>query len=735
MAEFLLELFSEEIPARMQGEAAESLHRLFLKGMAARGFDEKSLDAKTYVTPRRLTLVANGVPTRQPDQREERKGPRTNAPAAAIEGFLRSTGMTREQLKVENDGKSEFYLAVIEKKGGHTSDVLAELIAEIVKSFPWPKSMRWAGRDYVWVRPLRGIVALLDGKLVNVTIGDVASGHVTGGHRQMAPGPISVSGFADYREKLHAAKVILDVEDRKREIIKGAKAEAARAGLIFRDDPDLLDEVAGLVEWPVVLTCGFEKEFLDVPAEVLVSTMRKNQKYFALYDLDGRLANAFLVVSNLVADDGGKAIIAGNERVVRARLSDARFFWEQDKKITLWEQFPKLRSVIFHAKIGTLFDRVLRVSKLSREIAEFVGTDPLSAERAAQLCKSDLLSGTVGEFPELQGVVGGYLAKNEGLAGDYILAISQQYRPQGESDGLPIFGTAAVVALADKIELLSSFFEIGERPTGSKDPFGMRRAAIGICRIILDLNLRLHLSPLWKKSISMANAMRNQNEVGQRVAAIADANFKLGSHAIPIDFEKLYWSQLNDSITTFLESEQATGIHADLVLFMADRLKVVLRDKGTRHDLIDAVFALPDQDDLVLIVRRVEALQSFLATDDGKNLLAGYKRAANILRIEEKKDKRTYGGAVNPALLNLPQELALAAALDHAVKHAGDAVGREDFAAAMAALSALRAPVDAFFDKVTVNDADPALRENRLNLLSRIKLAAHEVADFSKIEG
>lgn len=676
MAEFLLELFSEEIPARMQAEASGHLARLFKKAMAEHGFDEAALDCITHVTPRRLTLVANGLPLQQPDTREERKGPRTNAPAAALEGFLRSTGMTREQLKVENDGKSEFFLAVIEKKGSATSSVLCDVITEIVKSFPWPKSMRWAGRDYVWVRPLRGIVALLDGNVVPVTIGDVASGNVTWGHRLMAPGPISVSSFADYRAKLLAAKVMLDVEDRKREIIRQAKAEAARAGLIFRDDPELLDEVAGLVEWPVVLTGGFEKEFLDVPAEVLVSTMRKNQKYFALYDLDGKLANAFLVVANLVAEDGGKAIIAGNERVVRARLSDARFFWEQDKKITLAERLPQLDGIVFHAKLGTQGERVKRIEALAGHIAEKIGADSASARLAARLCKADLVSGTVGEFPEVQGTIGGYLAANEKLGRDVADAISQHYRPVGHQDDPPANRVAMAVALADKLDTLIGFFAIDEKPTGSKDPYALRRAALGVIRILLTTKINLRLAELLGKSVA-----------------------------------------------------------PDLVTFFVDRLKVVLRESGLRHDLLDAAFAAAGSDNFVQLGARIDALNSLLQTDDGKNLLAGYRRAANILRIEEKKDKRSYTGAVNPTLLNLPQEQALASALDHAVKHASDAVKCEDFAAAMTALSALRAPVDAFFDKVTVNDPDPALRENRLNLLARIKLAAHEVADFSKIEG
>ncbi len=676
MAEFLLELFSEEIPARMQAEAAGHLRRLFLKGLGERGFTESTIEATSFVTPRRLTLVANGLPLDQPDQREERKGPRTSAPAAAIEGFLRSTGMAREDLKVESDGKSEFYVAIIERKGRATADVLAELIAAIVKEFPWPKSMRWAGRDYVWVRPLRGIVALLAGKVVNVTIGDVVSGNVTWGHRLMAPGAIHVASFSDYREKLLAAKVILDAEERKRAIEKQAKAEAARAGLIFRDDPELLDEVAGLVEWPVVLTGGFEREFLDVPAEVLVSTMRKNQKYFALHDLDGQLANAFLVVANLQAEDGGKAIIAGNERVVRARLSDARFFWEQDKRITLAERLPQLDGIVFHAKLGTQGERVKRIEALAGHIAEKIGADPANARLAARLCKADLVSGTVGEFPEVQGTIGGYLAAHEKLGKDVADAIGQHYRPVGHQDDPPVNRVAMAVALADKLDTLTGFFAIDEKPTGSKDPYALRRAALGVIRILLTAKLNLRLADL----------------VG-------------------------------------------VAVTPDLVTFFVDRLKVVLRESGLRHDLADAAFAIAGSDNFVLLVARVEALQSFLATDDGKNLLAGYKRATNILRIEEKKDKRSYTGAVNATLLNLPQELALAAALDHAVKHASDAVKREDFAAAMGALSALRAPVDAFFEKVTVNDADPALRENRLNLLARIKLAAHEVADFSKIEG
>jgi len=699
MPQLLLELFQEEIPARMQRQAAEDLKRLMVKALAERGLPAS--DVTAHVTPRRLTLVIEDLPAASAAVSEELKGPRTSAPPAALDGFLKKTGLTKDQLAVQADPKGDFYIAKIEKDGRPAAPLIAEAIVETVRAFPWPKSMKWEDSGLQWVRPLRSILCLFDGAVVPVEIAGLTASNVTRGHRQMANEPFEVRDFADYEMKLAERRVILDREERKAMIDEQAEVAAANAGLVFRDDDELLEEVAGLVEYPVVLTGAFDPAFLQVPQEVLIGTMRKNQKYFALTDANGKLAEKFLIVSNLEARDGGNAIIAGNERVLRARLSDAKFFWDNDKAITLEARLPKLKDIVFHAKLGTQADRVARIERLAGEIAEKIGANVEHAKLAARLCKADLVSGTVGEFPEVQGTIGGYLAAAEGLGEDVADAIANHYRPQGPTDSVPTNKVAIAVALADKLDTLVGFFAIDEKPTGSKDPYALRRAALGISSLVLQNSLSLALVDILSSAVgahrpSGGTQFRVQRKFGDRLAA-----------------------------------EPSIGV----LEFIADRLKVALRERGVRHDLIDAVFALGGQDDLVLLVRRVEALQAFLTTEDGKNLLAGTKRAANILRIEEKKDGTTYAADVDTSLLTAPEEKSLSAAIDAVLPRIEAAIAAEDFAAAMTALAALRAPVDAFFDKVKVNEDDKAVRANRLNLLARIKQAAGLVADFSKIEG
>ncbi len=689
MPDLLLELLSEEIPARMQVRAAADLQRLVTDALIERGLAYEG--AAAFATPRRLALHIAGIPVRQPDTREEKKGPRIGAPEAALQGFLKSAGLASidEATIVRDAKKGEFYTALIERPGRATLDVLAEILPAIIRTFPWPKSMRWGAQSkradaLKWVRPLHSIVATFgpeteEPDVVAFELDGVAAGNVTRGHRFMAPAAFKVRRFDDYVPALEKAKVVLDGE-RRREIIRHDARDLAFAqGLELIEDEALIEEVAGLVEWPVVLMSEFDAAFLKIPPEVIRATIRVNLKCFVLRSAEGALANKFILVSNIEASDGGAAIAAGNARVVRARLSDAKFFWETDLKIKLEDRLPKLDKIVFHEKLGTQGERVKRIEALSRELAPVVGADVDKAARAAHLAKADLVSEMVGEFPELQGLMGRYYAAHQGEDGDVAAAIEEHYKPQGPSDRVPGNPVSIAVALADKIDTLVGFWAIEEKPTGSKDPYALRRAALGVIRIVLENGLRLRL-----------------------MRAIA----------------------------------QHEAIASDLLAFFADRLKVYLRDQGARHDLIDAVFALPGQDDLLMIVRRVEALGKFLDTDDGRNLLAGYRRAANILRIEEKKDGiGAFDAAHDAALLKEDEERALANALQRATKDATDAIAREDFEAAMRALSTLRAPVDAFFDKVTVNADDPQVRSNRLRLLNELRRAVHEVADFSRIVG
>ena len=698
MPDLLLELFSEEIPARMQAKAADDLRRMVTDKLVAEGLVYEG--AKAFATPRRLALTVHGIPARQPDLKTERRGPKMGAPDAAVQGFLKATGLNSlDEAKIQRDPKGDFYIALIEKPGRDAIDVLAEILPVIIRTFPWPKSMRWGARSgkpgsLSWVRPLHAITATFgpeteEPDVVKFSVDGIETGQTTYGHRFMAPAAISVRRFEDYEAKLKAAKVILDPQARKDIIFADAKELTFAQGFELVEDQVLLDEVSGLVEWPVVMMGSFEQEYLAIPEEVIRATIRNNQKCFVVRDAKtGKLTNKFVLTANIEAADGGKTIVAGNERVIRPRLSDAKFFYETDLKTKLEDRLPKFEQIVFHEKLGTQAARIKRIERLAAEIAPLVGADVAKATRAAHLAKADLLTEVVGEFPEVQGLMGKYYALAQGEDASVAAACEEHYKPQGPADRVPTDPVSVAVALADKIDTLVGFWAIDEKPTGSKDPYALRRAALGVIRLIAENNLRLSL---------------------MKVAASALAGLSVKS----ADAEKL---------------------PSDLLAFFADRLKVQLREQGARHDLVDAVFALGGQDDLLMIVRRVEALGKFLESDDGKNLLAGIKRASNILGIEEKKDKRAFDGAPDAALYGLDEEKALAKAIGEVQAEASAAVARENFAGAMSAMAKLRPPVDAFFDKVRVNDDDAKVRENRLKLLNEIRSATRAVADFSKIQ-
>ena len=670
MPELLIELFSEEIPARMQHKAADDLRQMVTNALVEAGLTYEG--AQAHGGARRIVLSVEGLDAKAADVNEERKGPRVDAPQAAIEGFLKSTGLSLGQLKVQDDKKGQFYLAVIRRPGRTATEIIAEVVPDTIRKFPWPKSMRWGSGSLRWVRPLHSIICTFDGEVVPFEIEGIRSGNVTRGHRFMGAQHIEVRRFEDYSQKLSKEFVIVDAATRVETIRAEARNLAFAQGLELIEDEGLLKETAGLVEWPVVLMGSFEESFLAVPPEVIATSIKNHQKCFALRNaMTGKLANRYLLVSNLVARDGGRTIIAGNNKVIAARLSDAKFFWDQDRKVKLEEWAKKLDAITFHAKLGSQGERVKRIETLAAEIARVIGADVEKARLASRLAKADLVTGMVGEFPELQGLMGRYYALDQGVDPDVADAIRDHYKPVGPTDTIPVSAVGQAVALADKLDTLSGFWSIDEKPTGSKDPYALRRAALGVIRIILDKGLRLPL------------------------AFCGD----------------------------------------DLLAFFADRLKVHLKEQGKRHDLIDAVFALGNQDDLLMVVKRVEALSSFLDTDDGRNLLAGVKRASNILRIEEKKDGKSYDGDVNISQLIKGEEKALHTAITQAVGQARRALREEDFEGAMAAIAKLRAPVDAFFEHVTVNDKDATFRENRLRLLNHIRAATAEVADFSKIEG
>jgi glycyl-tRNA synthetase beta chain len=724
--DFLLELFSEEIPARMQARAAEDLRKLVTEALVGAGLLYEG--AKAFVTPRRLALAVKGVPVRQPDVKEEKKGPRVGAPAGAIQGFLRAAGLKSiTEAKVQPDKKGDFYLAVIEKPGRPAIEVIAEIVPAVVKTFPWPKSMRWGEQSAQpgslgWVRPLHSIVATFgpeteEPEIVAFAVDGIAAGDETRGHRFMAPQPFKVRRFEDYAAKLEKAKVVLDPERRKEMILADAKNLAFAQGYELVEDAGLLAEVAGLVEWPVVLMGSFDHAFLAMPPEIVRATIRNNQKCFVLRDpRTSQLVDKFILVANIEAEDGGKAIIAGNERVIRARLADAKFFYDTDLKTRLEDRLPKFEHIVFHEKLGTQAERIARIERLADEIAQTLSSRPeffpgqtlspddlqreqdayrRQVKRAARLAKADLLTEVVGEFPELQGLMGKYYALAQGEDASVAAACEDHYKPLGPNDRVPTDPVSVAVALADKIDTLVGFWAIDEKPTGSKDPYALRRAALGVIRIVLISNLELSPRGMFEMHVRRFRPEMSDTEI----------------------------SNAGDSF----------------VDFFGERLKVQLREQGARHDLVDAVLHVGGEAGIVSIVRRVEALRKFLDTEDGKNLLAGYKRATNIIRIEEKKDGHRYIDRPDERRYRQEEEKALASAIYTVREEASAAVKAEDYEAAMRAMAKLRPCVDAFFDKVTVNVAEGTekkeLRENRLKLLNQIRVATEAVADFSCIEG
>ncbi len=802
MTDFLLELRSEEIPARMQAKAREDLAKLFTAELAKAGIATSAI--VTYATPRRLTLIARDLPLETAAVSEETKGPKTSAPPQALEGFLRKTGLTREQL-IDRNGT---LFAVTEKPGRATAAVLAEAIPAIVRAFPWPKSMRWGDasastESLRWVRPLQGIVALLGEEIVPFEIAGIASGAATLGHRFHHPYQITIGGAHDYVEKLRACHVIVDHDERATLIRDHAREAAMQAGLELIEDEGLVAENAGLTEWPIPLLGQFDPAFLDVPPEVIQLTARVNQKYFVCRSADGKLANAFVCTANIAAHDGGAKIVEGNRKVLAARLSDAKFFYDTDLKVPLEEQAEKLSKIVFHEKLGTVADKVDRVAKLARWLVEEgivtsapaplplaggVGGGPDAtttaafeanpspdpsrkregsselaalAERAARLAKADLVTGMVGEFPELQGLMGGYYAAAQGEHPAVATAIRDHYKPVGQGDDVPTDPVTVAVSLADKLDTLRGFFLIEELPTGSKDPFALRRAALGVIRLIVANGLRGELGSWLNKAVDLHLATYLKS--GGRTVPADGMYLEVGDTArlMAGGIELINFPVADDA--PCYAGLRAAGLHPSPPIdFFADRLKVQQREAGVRHDLIDAVFALGGEDDLVRLLARVHALQAFVTTEDGTNLLAGYKRAANILKKEApsspsplRGEGRGEGlpssaapgtaphpdplpGGEREKMLSYtpePAETALMTALDSAEPRATAAIAREDFAAAMAALASLRAPIDAFFDSVIVNDSDPAKRSHRLQLLERVRAAVHNVADFSKIEG
>jgi glycyl-tRNA synthetase beta chain len=753
MPDLLLELFSEEIPARMQTRAAEDLRKLVTDRLVAAGLPYEG--AKAFVTPRRLALAVHGVPAKQPDVREEKRGPRVGAPEGAVAGFLKGAGIKSiSEAKVQKDKKGDFYLAVIDRPGRRAIEVIGEIIPDVVRSFPWPKAMRWGSGRLTWVRPLHSIVATFgpdteEPEIVRFSVDGIEAGDLTYGHRFMAPEPIKVRRLDDYVQKLEKAKVMLDGARRAESILADARNLAFAQGFELIEDQALLAEVAGLVEWPVVLMGSFDETFLRIPPEVVRATIRMNQKCFVLRDgKKAKLAPKFILTANMEASDGGKAIVAGNERVIRARLSDAKFFYETDLKGRLEDRLAKLSGIVFHEKLGTQVERIERIERLARELAPRVGADPAKAGRAALLAKTDLVTDMVGEFPELQGVMGRYYAKAQGEDDSVAQAIEDHYRPQGPADRVPAEPVAIAVALADKFDTLAGFWAIDEKPTGSKDPYALRRAALGIIRIVLENGLRLHITRIAESASRPILARRHHISLGKDEAEAEGIASRMVTEVLHRWADRIASTAKGDADAQVPDIDAVARERAtDLLAFFADRLKVHLREGGARHDLVDAVFALSArsaegttghkniQDDLLMIVRRVEALAKFLASEDGKNLLAGYKRATNIIRIEEKKDAKSYTGAPEPKAYRQDEERALANAVLTAREEAVTAVAGEDFAAAMAAIAKLRPSVDAFFDKVTVNVDQPKLRENRLKLLNEIRAATMAVADFSKIGG
>ena len=739
MPDLLIELFSEEVPARMQARAREDLKKLVTDGLVEAGLTYAG--AAAFSTPRRLTLALEGLSAESAPVREERKGPATTAPQPAIDGFLRSTGLTLEQLEVRDDKKGQTYFAVVTKPGRPAPAIIAEVLEGVIRTFPWPKSMRWGSGSLRWVRPLHGILCLLTteagAEVVEMEVDGIRAGNRTRGHRFLAPDAFAVSSFDDYVVKLKRAHVILDSAEREAHIWADATNAAFAAGLEVVEDKGLLAEVAGLVEWPVVLMGRIGADFLSLPPEVLQTSMKEHQKFFSVKNPKTGRIEGFVTVANTETKDQGATILKGNQKVLSARLSDARFFWENDlreAKAGMVKWLDGLKSVTFHNKLGSQAERVKRIAILARRIAALIGADADSAERAAKFSKADLRSGMVGEFPELQGIMGHYYALEAGVEPEIAIAARDHYAPLGLSDAVPTHPLSVAVALADKIDLLAAFWVINEKPTGSKDPFALRRAAIGSIRIILAENHRLKLFGIVLEALAyILGYLQGLNFGANKLNLIFAADKLIENRA------------LRDLVREHAERELREGKHksdgselglaADLLSFFHDRLKVFLKDQGIRHDVIDACLAMPGNDDLTLLVKRAEALAAFLKTDDGTNLLQGFKRANNILTQAEAKDGVEYSFGADVKFAETAEERALFAALDHAETVLAPAMQAEDFSTAMAAMAALRAPIDAFFTAVQVNSDNPVVRRNRLNLLSRIRTICLSVADLTKIEG
>ncbi|MGR3795413.1 glycine--tRNA ligase subunit beta [Vannielia sp. SX4] len=739
MADLLIELFSEEIPARMQRKAAEDLRKLVTDGLVEAGLTYSG--ARAFSTPRRLALAVDGLPAKSPATREERKGPRVDAPEKALEGFLRSTGLEKSQLEERDDKKGRVFFAVIEKPGREAAGIVAEVLEAAVRGFPWPKSMRWGAGSLRWVRPLHSILCILSdesgAQVVPLEIDGIAAGDVTQGHRFLSSGAISAANFEDYEAKLKRAKVVLSAEERAETIAHDAAQLAFAKGLELVEDKGLLAEVSGLVEWPVVLMGEIEEQFRGLPPEVLQTSMKEHQKFFSVKNAEGGIVS-FVTVANMETRDNGATILAGNQKVLAARLSDAKFFWENDLRVAKSEGMEawtaRLENVTFHNKLGSQADRIARIAALAESLAPMVGADAKLAGQAARVAKADLSSEMVFEFPELQGLMGRYYSDASGLPAEVAAACEEHYSPLGPSDDVPTVPVSVAVALADKLDTLTGFWAIDEKPTGSKDPFALRRAALGVIRLVLNNNLRLHLDRLID-----AQLLRHEIEPdGTKAAALRDALLaEIARHGVFGAAARAVVDGIEGDAPEWIEKVTAHSPDTsdDLLAFLHDRLKVHLRDQGIRHDVIDACLAMPGKDDLTLLVKRAEAVQAFLSTDDGENLVQGFKRANNILSQAEAADGVEYSFGPDVKLAEAEQEKALFAALDAAEPSIASAVEAEDFAAAMARMAALRAPIDGFFEAVQVNADSDVLRRNRLNLLHRIRETCSKVADLSRLEG
>ncbi|SEM96231.1 glycyl-tRNA synthetase beta chain [Gemmobacter aquatilis] len=753
MPELLIELFSEEIPARMQGRAREDLKKLVTDGLVAAGLTYESAGA--FSTPRRLTLTIHGLTAESRAVREERKGPRTDAPAAALDGFLRATGLTLDQLEKRADKKAEVYFAVLEKPGRKAAEIVAEVLETAIRTFPWPKSMRWGSGNLRWVRPLHSILCLLSdeggAEVVPLNVDGIVAGNTTGGHRFMSPARFPVTGFDDYTAKLRRAFVMLDSAEREAHIWNDAQNQAFARGLEVVPDAGLLTEVAGLVEWPVVLMGAIGEAFLHLPPEVLQTSMREHQKFFSVKNPKTGRIEGFVTVANRETADHGATILQGNLKVLSARLSDAKFFWENDLReakagMTGWVE--GLKSVTFHNKLGSQADRIARIAALAREIAPLVGADADQAEQAARIAKLDLRSAMVGEFPELQGTMGRYYALEAGQPEAVANAARDHYSPLGPSDAVPTEPVSVAVALADKIDTLTGFWAIDEKPTGSKDPFALRRAALGVIRLVLGNGVRVGLEQQFRDGLAESEWCRLNSNQASFLLAVKHARATFSEDFInkydgqierfrgtPEAFAKFFDDAMDNGLMGVYRQERVPELVSDLLTFFHDRLKVFLRDQGIRHDVIDACLAMPGNDDLTLLVKRAEALQAFLKTEDGTNLLQGFKRANNILTQAEQKDGVEYSFGADPKFAETDEERALFAALDAGEAAIKPAMAAEDFAAAMAAMAKLRAPIDAFFTAVQVNSDNAIVRRNRLNLLHRIRALVAQVADLTKVEG